>query len=562
MNKRYYAFSALILIIIIGILLRVTLLGSDFSGDEIDFVKGASAIVQTGHPTFYHSEQEPKVTALWHPPMYLYELAFFFKLFSISEISARMLNFTFVLITGILIFLFCKINLKRDCSGIIGLMAATLFYIDYYCFSSSMIIDIDVFSTFFIFCFIFAVYLYLKDNSLKNLFLVGLSFFFSLWNRYPIAFIVYLSLGVYILVTERKKFVHYLTAGFSAGLVFLAIWGAYNIFLEPGNFFSFIVHNAKLGGTQLSSLSVYSLSFVLNIVQLARLVTVPGIILLILTALYFFKRKEKMIRVLMISSLSIIFLFIFLPRPAFGYPRYFLSAFPGIWILVSICVYENYKKTFLQKRELGVIALATVFSFVLLVIISPELTLYRTDGLIRATNLPDFILNLFCIAPILLTFLIDKKRRFYFLIVILFVLTLSFSLYFDCKLALNDSKIKETGYYLKSNTSPQDKIVAPKAVAYYAERKFFGNDENKPPIKQISPSFLMEYIVKSARNKNMDEEFFYGRGYFQGLNFPKPPIEDLESSVYVVSYYRLENVEPEKKVGEFYIYKTEEIARE
>jgi len=73
-----------VILIFLGISARILSLNNDFTGEEVDFVNGGSALKSTGHPVFYLAESNPEISALWHPPMYIFFLALVFKI-SLSE---------------------------------------------------------------------------------------------------------------------------------------------------------------------------------------------------------------------------------------------------------------------------------------------------------------------------------------------------------------------------------------------------------------------------------------------------------------------------------------------
>src|SRR3989338_2178708 len=140
---------SLVILILFGVFLRVASLNKDITGEETDFVKSAIAIKETGKPVYYHSEQQKNEIALSHPPMYIYLLSVFSK----NEITMRSINVIFSLLTALLIFLFCLKFFNKNT----GLIASSLFLINYYVLSSSLIIDIDVLSAFFVFAFVFCI---------------------------------------------------------------------------------------------------------------------------------------------------------------------------------------------------------------------------------------------------------------------------------------------------------------------------------------------------------------------------------------------------------------------
>ena len=567
-------------LIIFGIFLRVISLDKDFTGEETDFVSPAIAISQTGHPIFYHSEQQPREIALWHPPMYIFLMGLIFKI-SFSEMAARSINFIFSILTAILIFLFCKNILTSKGGKEIGLIASVFFLFNYYILSSSIIIDIDIFSTFFVFGFIYFVIMYSQENKKSYFIFSALFLLFGLANRYPMTILAYVGIGIYyseILKKPHTKvygefpnpknerrthrfsdfkkesknyFKKYLLIGILASLIFVLIWGVYSTLIEPGNFLSFIKHNSKFGISQFSDLKIYIASFLLNISQFVRLFTIPATILMLSSFIYFFKRKEKEIRTLLIYILSILIFFLIVPRPAFGYPRYFMTIFPGVSILISLFLWENLNEKKFGKKEYVFSSLIFILSFLFLIIFNPQLTNYESDGLILATNIPDFLFNISASIPFILFLFMKDKRKF--LILALIALMISYSLFFNFKFINYNSHIKETGEYLNSVTSDDDILIVPKAIGFYSERRYYVNENNKP-LLDLSPLYLLNYIQKSYENRKMNEEFFWPGGIYGRLYLPQPSNEELSKVSYVVLYYPAKGIEYERKIGDFYIY--------
>jgi len=197
-------------------------------------------------------------------------------------------------------------------------------------------------------------------------------------------------------------------------------------------------------------------------------------------------------------------------------------------------------------------------SLLLLIILSPQATIYASNGLIKATNLPDFIFNLFASIPLLSIFFFKKVERREILILLLIILSLSYSFYFDLKLVNNDLHIKEVGNYIKEKTNENEIVIVPKAVGYYSERKIYINDNNKPKL-DFSFEHIKTYIKKSFENKKMDDEFFWPKGFYSGLYHPVPEESELKKASYAVLYHPVENYTPEKIIGDFYIYNLKEL---
>ncbi|MEK6875323.1 MAG: hypothetical protein AABX30_01430 [Nanoarchaeota archaeon] len=551
-NKKILALI-LILLISFGIILRVFSLNKDFEAEETDFVSAGIALKNTGHPVFYNSELYPKMNFLLHPPMYIYLLSIIFKFYT-NEVSARLLNMIFSIFTAIFIFFFCLSVIKKQDGLWIGIISSTFFLINYYVLSLSLLIDIDIISSFFVFGFVFLIMRYIQTK--KNLFsfLAILFLIFSIANRFPIAILTYFFIGLYLLTSKNLKrhFKSYFYIGFFSFFIFISLWFIYSTFIEPGTFFSFIMHNAKLGTEQLSNPAVYIGSFILNISQIIRLFTFPVVILMIWSFFYSLKNKSEWKKIILLYIIPILTIFVLVPRPAFGYPRYFMTIFPGVSILIGAMLYEKLNKINFNNKKKIIFLISLLASFLILIYLNPQATIYSGNGLIKATNLIDFLFNLFGSIPIFIP-LLYKKDREKIILIVLIALILSYSIFFDIKFFLNNPSAKEVGEYLKEKTIKEEIILAPKAVAYYADRRFHINANNKPRIES-SYQYLIKYITKSYENPKMDDEFFWPGGVFGGLYPPIPSQEELDKASYAVLYHPIEGRGYEKKIGEFYIY--------
>ena len=294
MNLKKIFIIFFILLFIFGVSIRIFSINKDYSAEEVDFVKASAAIKETGHPIFYHSEQKPVDLALYHPPMYIFLVSLSMMIIK-GEVGVRIVNLVFSFLTSIFIFLFCSQIIKNEKGKIIGLVSSALFLINYYAFSSSVLIDIDMLSCFFVFGFIFFILKSYQTNKKTFSFLAGLFLFFSIANRFIIAGIVYIGIGIYYLINKelRKDFKKYFLIGFFACLFFFIVWFVYSQFIEHISIFYFIQHNIMLGEAQFSSFLVYAGSFILNISQIIRLLTFPVIFLGILSIAYFLKQRKK-----------------------------------------------------------------------------------------------------------------------------------------------------------------------------------------------------------------------------------------------------------------------------
>lgn len=256
MDRKKILILIFAVLILLGISFRLLYLNKDFTGEEVDFVKAAEGIAKTGHPVYYYSERSPFQVALWHPPMYIYLLSFSLK-FSESEPFARIVNVLTSFILTLMIFLFCFNLIGGKKGKITGIIASSFYLINFYSLTSSVMIDIDMLSSLFLFSFLFFILMEKKYNKKYFYLLAGLSFFFALWNRFQIALMLYFLFGLFYLKNPlRNKLRYYLLMGVISVSSFVLVWAFYSLVIEPGNFFSFLVHNAYMSGQQLDRKSV------------------------------------------------------------------------------------------------------------------------------------------------------------------------------------------------------------------------------------------------------------------------------------------------------------------
>lgn len=549
--------AILIAAILFGVILRVMNLTKDITAEESDFVKPAIAIIETGRPLFYHSGQQPHELALWHPPLYIFTLSLFLR-GGTSEIVARLPNFIAIVGTALFISLFVYLSSVSRKKKLIALALAAFFLINYYVLSSSMIIDIDGFATFFTTGFVVCAALAVAKN--ENKLFIPASFFliFAIANRFQIALAVYCAIGFYLLLDKNSKNhrVSYIVAGIVAVTLFSLTWAYYSTVVEPGNLFSFIKHNSKLGSELMSSSFLYLSSFILNLVQFAKLFTFPATILLGMSVVHTIRKKNRALNIILISTLTIFLLFVLIPRPAFGYPRYFASMLPSASILIIVLISDAVKKIKITPLFISTLIISSAIYCAFIVLTGDSPALYRSDGLIQATKISSVLIPLIAVCIICFEAVIPRVRaKKELFIILLFLTSCIHSAYFDIIYTAYEPAIKDVGEYLKEKTPPDGIVLCPKAVGYYYGREFFVNDYTKPRL-EFSPAHLQEYIWRTFQNPSLDTEFFWNDDLYGGINPPQPSSETLQKVVYVVRYNQIERIPAEKKIGSFYIYRT------
>ncbi|MEK7120795.1 MAG: hypothetical protein AAB840_01755, partial [Patescibacteria group bacterium] len=118
MSKNFF----FLLIIIVAISIRIPFLNREFVLEEALNVKDARAIAQTGYPQVYAGEQAPQYIHLDRTPGLFFAIAASFKMFSESEISARIVPLLFFLGQLLLIFYFTSRIFKYPYQKLISLL--------------------------------------------------------------------------------------------------------------------------------------------------------------------------------------------------------------------------------------------------------------------------------------------------------------------------------------------------------------------------------------------------------------------------------------------------------
>lgn len=93
------------IVISLFVILVTAQAGKKFVLDEIEFPVIAHTISNTGMPVYYCGEAYPKMLGLYHPPLYIYSLAGFIKVFGYSENTVRIFGIICTLSTALLCLL-------------------------------------------------------------------------------------------------------------------------------------------------------------------------------------------------------------------------------------------------------------------------------------------------------------------------------------------------------------------------------------------------------------------------------------------------------------------------
>jgi hypothetical protein len=132
--------------LVIGLFVLLTAIQANkkFVLDEIDFPTVALATSQSGIPIYYRGELTPEHIGIYHPPMYIYALAGFIKIFGFSEIGVRAFG---VICTLITVFLLLKIGQlllpEAKSARMFPVIAVAIFLLHPYTIANTTLPDID-----------------------------------------------------------------------------------------------------------------------------------------------------------------------------------------------------------------------------------------------------------------------------------------------------------------------------------------------------------------------------------------------------------------------------------
>ncbi len=110
--------------------------------DNVDFPAAAAAAARTGLPVYYRGEFTPALSGLFHPPLYIYSLAAWFRAFGEGPVQARAFGFVCALLLG-WIWLEIWRTLAGRRAGGAGVWFWPLFLLNPYTLQGASITDID-----------------------------------------------------------------------------------------------------------------------------------------------------------------------------------------------------------------------------------------------------------------------------------------------------------------------------------------------------------------------------------------------------------------------------------
>ncbi|MCS6800988.1 MAG: glycosyltransferase family 39 protein [Chloroflexota bacterium] len=224
---------ALILAVVLALLWPM--LGRRYVYDEVSFAQMGEAIAQTGIPyanVGFMINHKGRIDqqyeyGLWHPPLYLYTLGLTFKLFGVSETTARLLGVATMMLTALFLFLAVRAALSahpnRD--GF-ALWAVLLYVFNPLTLQSALLLDIDGTVLTVMVMLLVWLYLALRDAGWWSRLAVGVAFAGALWAKMTTPFFFLGAVVVYRALQGRldRGVAEALTIGSVGVALFLPSW--------------------------------------------------------------------------------------------------------------------------------------------------------------------------------------------------------------------------------------------------------------------------------------------------------------------------------------------------
>lgn len=111
--------------------------------DNMDFPAVAEQTAQTGIPVYYHGEETPQGLGLYHPPLYIYLLAAWFRVFGSGEAQVRLFGMMCALLQGVIVLAILGTIFGKAAASRWAPWFWAMFLLNPYTIQTAAIADID-----------------------------------------------------------------------------------------------------------------------------------------------------------------------------------------------------------------------------------------------------------------------------------------------------------------------------------------------------------------------------------------------------------------------------------
>lgn len=235
-------------ILLFFLLLTLVQINKPIRGEQDFFAYGAHKLADGEKPEFsftgYHKE---KMSALAHPPLYLYSMALFVKIFGYNLFALKFSGILFTILTSFILFMIAKGMFQKNSH--LPVIAVFLYLVNPLTIQSTLMLDMD--GGILTFLTVSTIFCFMKYR-LSRPFLLGFIIFLCLWVK-TTSFVI-ISLGLFIFIVffdnedkiiskEKAKKVFKLIALFTISLIIFLISYYVYAFLIGMDSTEFIKHN-------------------------------------------------------------------------------------------------------------------------------------------------------------------------------------------------------------------------------------------------------------------------------------------------------------------------------
>ncbi len=493
-------------VIVVFVLLIVAQAGKKYVLDEIDFPLIAQATSETGIPVYYRGETLKTGNGLYHPPLYIYSLALFVKLFGFSENSVRAFGMLCVLLTAYIVILIYNTLQPDDDKkrGVFELSFLSLFLLHPYTIANATLPDID--QTVLPITIVLFVYGLLKlfmssapsltgvGKAKKELLIMSGLFALTLWAKLTTPLALPFFAGALFIVFGfgfRRSFLFAAAISLIGSLVFVASFWAYCLLVKlPVSFtFDFLLQSFTKG-TAGSEGVVRKILFNLYSAKYFVFWLVIPFVTLFLVSLFSLVKKTREVPTRTAIVISLIFVtvtvfYLCLIAPFGGFFKYPFAVFSLAPFFIAFFISERIDME--KNVNKWVFMMGAALSFILESHFYGDIFFKNgvaDDFVARVTNARIVVMVL---AAMAISALLRKFRhaKITEIALVLFLATVvGFNLGISRVQAIADYPTKyyygqrgfdETVSYLRTETSDSEAIWSMKDIGYYVHNRYFEN---------------------------------------------------------------------------------------
>jgi 4-amino-4-deoxy-L-arabinose transferase-like glycosyltransferase len=331
-----------------------------FVYDDVNFAFAARAVAETGLPfanagymsdRFDFSQREQ--WALWHPPLYILLLGLQFKLFGISEQSARLLGTAFGLVSAVLVYVLGTTLARGELARrrVVGLLAAAVFLLSPLAIQSALILDIDgTVLTFLLTLMVLLLVRFPPERYPSTIWLLGGLFALSLWTKMttPLGLLGCLVVARLLAGRFQQALRELLVIGLGGSALFLVTWGLASLLFRMPFDMPFAVTWIQLLDASSSRAWLRSPVTIAQTLAPSILWAGPYLALLFATAAVARLRRFLVVRRLepidlLIGFGALVFV-VYLIKQAGGFPKYHVAMLPFWAVSAALLLGERVRR--------------------------------------------------------------------------------------------------------------------------------------------------------------------------------------------------------------------------